>query len=211
MKHIKKLAVASLLGLSAILCGCDGGGDDGHSFNVGDNDPNVIVCIGDSITQGYACEGAPYPSYLAALTGKSVRNGGIAGAQMHDGINSAQAALGVKPGYMCIMYGSNDAIRERDIEEVVSSLTTIIELCRANQTIPIVALPPPQTGEHAIFNGKLDRINEAIKNTCDSLGVKCVDVNRAFGDTPEIYQTSDGLHPNAEGSQIIAQQFARCF
>lgn len=211
MKHIKKLAVASLLGLSAILCGCDGGGDDGNSFNVGDNDPNVIVCIGDSITQGYACDGAPYPSYLAALTGKSVRNGGVGGTTMEDGIHSAQAALGVKPGYMCIMYGSNDAIHDRNIDDIVNALTTIIELCRANSTIPIVALAPPQVGEHKIFNDNVNRINEAIENTCDSLGVKCVNVNRAFGDTPEIYLTSDGLHPNAEGSQIIAQQFARCF
>lgn len=211
MKCLSIIAITTIFGLASVFCGCDGGSDDSGSFDIGDNDPNLIVCIGDSITQGYACEGLPYPSNLAALTGKTVRNAGVGGTIMADGIASAKAALGVKPGYMCIMYGANDAIHSIDPADIVNSLQTIIELCRENKTIPIVGLVPPQTGEHAIFNPNVVDINVAIMNKCGAMGVICVNVYGAFGSTPEIYLTSDGLHTNPDGSMIIAQQFAACF
>lgn len=208
MKYSSIMAFATLLGFTSLLCGCDGGGG---GVDIGDNDPDVIVCIGDSITEGYACEGLPYPTYLATLVEKKVRNAGVGGTTMVEGVSSAKAALGIKPGYMCIMYGSNDAIHDRKLDTITEALTEIIELCRKNQTIPFVGLPPPQVGGHKIFNGNVIKINEAIKNTCDELGVKCVDIYNAFGEAAEDYLTSDGLHPNAEGSLLIAQEFADCF
>ena len=36
--------------------------------------PNLIVCLGDSITEGYRCIGAPYPTRLSQMSGRPVRN-----------------------------------------------------------------------------------------------------------------------------------------
>lgn len=208
MNFLKKgLSLALALSV-AIFTGCeDGGGDGASSGDIGDNNPGLIVCIGDSITYGYLCDGAPYPSQLANITGKSVRNGAVCGATSDRGISAARAALQTKPAYLCILYGSNDAIHQRPIEDLKAHIATIINLAKNNKTIPIVGTPPKQIGEHSLFDPLCQQMGQAIKEVCSSMGVACVDLYSAFGNGTS-YLVSDGLHPNAAGSLLIAQKFA---
>lgn len=182
----------------------------GSTSEFGENDPNLVVCIGDSITRGYACDGPPYPSCLAALTGKNVRNGGVNGALSSAGTSAANAAVGTKPGFMCILYGANDAIHSLDPSSTAANIRSIIAICKANNVIPIVATPPPQIGEHKQFTSNSLRIGSSIKAVCASEGVSCVDLYASFGANCTPLMTSDGLHPNASGAQLIASCFARC-
>ncbi len=190
----------------AFFCGCEdsGGGDD-----VGDNNPDLVICVGDSITQGFRCDGAPYPTQLAAMCGKTVRNFGIGGARAGAGASRIKSQLSCKPGYVCIMYGSNDAIKggRSSAAAVQESLRAIIAACKDNQSIPIVATIPPMVRGHDFFAGAVPVINEAIRSVAKEEGARLVDVNKAFGDG-EAYLGIDGLHPNAAGAQIIAECFS---
>lgn len=199
-------AMAMFVGV-AFFCGCEdsgGGGDD-----VGDNDKDLVICVGDSITQGYRCDGAPYPSQLAAMTGKTVRNMGVAGQQAGAGASRISSQLGCKPGYVCILYGANDAIREggSSANSVKESLRSIIVACKNNKSIPIVATTPPMVRGHSLYDGGARAINEAIRALAKEEGVKLVDLYREFGDG-EGYLGGDGLHPNAAGAKLIAKCFA---
>ncbi len=197
--------IAMAVGI-ALFCGCEddgGGGDD-----VGDNNPDLVICVGDSITQGFRCDGAPYPSQLAAMCGKTVRNLGIGGARAAAGASRISSQLACKPGYVCIMYGANDAIMAggSSANSVKESIRSIIVACKNNKSIPIVATTPPMIWGHRIFDGGARAINEAIRNVAKEEGARLVDVYGAFG-TGEAYLVADGLHPNAAGAKLIAQKF----
>ncbi len=198
---------ATLAAAAALVtfCGCedDGGGGD-HDF--GDNDPNLVICVGDSITQGYACDGAPYPSQLAAMSGKQVRNLGIGGAESGVGASRISSQLSCKPGYVCILYGANDAICGGGAGGAKENIRAIISACKKNKSVPIVATTPPMIGEHGIFNDAAKSINEAIRAVAGEEGVGLVDLYGAFG-SGEAYLVSDGLHPNAAGAELIARKF----
>ncbi len=196
---------------SFFIVGCDSGDSGGGgTSDIGDNDSGIVVCVGDSITHGEACGGAPYPTHMAQILGKQVRNGGVPGATSDAGISAASAGLELKPAYMCILYGSNDAAKGRDAASVAENIRAVINLCKANSTIPIVGTPPAQTLEHAIYNVKVKAVADAIKNVCKEEGVTCVDLYNAFGgDNPDdTLYVSDGLHPTLDGCILIAQKFA---
>lgn len=206
MKRILRFTAAalaaSLLSLVPAGCGGDGGGDD----DLGDNDRNLVACIGDSITQGYNCQGAPYPSRLAVMSGKQVKNYGVGGTTSSYGVSVVGSALGRKPGYVCILYGANDCVQGIGTGTTVENLRRIVHACKNNKTKPILATPTPMTGEHKLYNGRVTRLAEAIKAMAKEEGVTCVDLNAAFGDGAGLL-VGDGLHMTDAGSDLIAKKF----
>ena len=201
------IATAAMAAAVALFCGCEDGGGGGD--DVGDNDPDLVICVGDSITYGYACDGAPYPSQLAAMTGKTVRNYGVPGEQAGGGVARISSQLGCRPGYVCILYGANDAIVEggSSANSVKEALRNIIAACKNNKSIPIVATTPPMIRGHSFFDGAACTVNDAIRELAKEEGVKLVDLYAEFGDG-ESYLGADGLHPNAAGAELIARCFA---
>ncbi len=207
LKVFKPLFAMAFLSAMVVFVGCEH--DDGDP-DVGDNNINVVVCAGDSITQGYACDGTPYPGQLAAMSGKTVRNAGVRGVHASYGASKISAFLSCKPGYVCILYGSNDAIGGGSAADVKANLRRMVTACKNNKTIPILATVPPMIKSHASFNGKARSINMAIRELASEEGVALVDLYSAFG-SGENYLVSDGLHPNAAGAKLIAQCFLGAF
>lgn len=164
-RMLRMFAAAALLALP-LASGCedDGGGGGG---DVGDNNPELVACIGDSITQGYKCEGAPYPSRIAAKTGKTVLNFGVAGATSAYGASIISSVVARKPGYVCILFGSNDAIMSRGPEHAAANIRAIIQVCKDHSCVPIVGTPPKMIGGHASFDPAAAAIAAAIPIQCE--------------------------------------------
>lgn len=199
-------ALISLLALPlAPGCEDDGGG---ASKDVGDNNPDVVACIGDSLTQGYKCVGAPYPTRLAAKTGKTVLNFGVAGATSAYGASIISSVVARKPGYVCILFGSNDAIMSRGPEHAAANIRAIIQVCKDHSCVPIVGTPPKMIGGHASFDPAAAAIAAAIKAVAKEMGVACIDFYSAFGDGVEYLNPDDGLHLSDAGGEKIASGFA---
>lgn len=211
MNKIKKFLTPMVAIVATLLftVGCDSG-DGGVSTDVGDNDVNLVACVGDSITAGYACDGAPYPSRLAGMIGKKVQNYGVGGRTSGEGVSAVKSALASKPGYVCIMFGSNDAIHGYDASSVAENIRTMIHACKDNKSIPIVANIPIMVGEHDIFNPAGERIANAITQVAKEEGVAFVDVRGAFGNGDGLIN-SDGLHLTDAGGTKLAQCFASKF
>lgn len=170
------------------------------------NDPNLVACLGDSITEGSNSEGVPYPSRLAAMAGKRVLNYGAGGTTSSAGIGAVATALGRRPGYVCILYGANDCISGVPAETTVAHLRHIVRACRNNGTKAIVATPTPMTGSHERFNAGAAALAPAIKAMAKEEGADCVDLFGAFGSGAGLLG-EDGLHMTDAGNDLIARKF----
>ena len=201
------LSALSLATLLVFSTACEDDDGDGGGSAISDaNDRNLVVCIGDSITQGDSGRGAPYPSQLAAMSGKQVVNMGVGGATASDAPSAARNAIAKKPGYVCILYGSNDAIQGRDPAVSKESLRSAIGVCKAAGVRPVIGTPPSMRDGHALFDGGAKRMADAIRALASEEDVRCVDLYEAFGDGSGLL-VADGLHPNADGARLIAEKF----
>lgn len=199
--------VSSLIGaclgflvLAAGLTGCDSGGSGGSgSVDFGANDPNVVVCCGDSIT-AYG-----YPAILAGMVGKTTYNSGVPGQETDSGVGNVNAALGrYRPGYLVILFGANDVIRGRDLSVATANLRTMIQLCKANQTLPIIGTLTPMYDTHEGWAPGAKELNNMIVSMAGSEGgVRVARFDSAFGSNRSLVD-ADGLHPTSAGNVVLA-------
>ncbi len=215
LKHLKPdgcLAKAlaqglALLAVGFLLSGCENSsGSSGFSPSTfGDNDPGVVVAMGDSLTTGSALRGPSYPSLVEQMSGKTVINQGVNGALSSDGVNRITDVLQhYKPGYVFILYGVNDVIHISSDNWTIENLRFMIQAARYNLTIPIVGTISPRyrwdgTSRHT-------SLNERIRQLCKEEKVRLADVEAEFGDAQDL-MLPDGLHPNDSGNLIIATVF----
>lgn len=193
------LAVAAL---ALWVCGCE---DDDAPPDFGENDPNVVVAAGDSLTQG------GYPSLLAAQIGKTVIDAGHGGYQTSSGLSVVNSALSRnKPGYVLIWYGANDVIHDLSHESIIANLRTMIQAAKANKTVPIISNCTPMYWGHDIFNGSVQLLNPKIAQLASEEGITMVDMAGAFG-TDTSYYVADGLHFNSAGDELVARTWAGAF
>ena len=190
--------VAMLILLPTVI-GCENDGAAAHDF--GDNDPGVVIAVGDSITED------GYPAILSGMSGKTVLDMGVGGASSMEGISPAIEGLAIySPGYMLILFGANDIIGDDDFTGTIAALRAMIQAAKANSTVPVIAtLTPMIEINHA---GQVAELNSLIKQLASEEGVAVADLAAAFGDG-ETYMSNDGLHPNAAGDRLIAETFAR--
>ena len=193
-----------------LISGCEdsGGGSlsSGHDF--GDNNPDVTVAYGDSITYGTGLSGSQsYPAQLSGILGKTVINAGSPGRWASDGVSGISSTLSRhKPGYILVLFGANDLIFSRNADAIVSDLRTIVQAAKNNNTIPIIAALTPVYDGHSFIAGGIDAINPKIKQMAKDEGIKLADLNKAFGSDRSLLQR-DGLHPTAAGAAKMAQVF----
>lgn len=178
--------------------------------NVGSNDINKVICIGDSITEGTcAPAGAPYPSRLASLCGKTVVNAGVCGEKSAATATRAPGLLAAEqPGYMCLLIGANDATIQNNPNPslVGNNVRTIIRAAKAQQTVPIVGTLLPMYRDHSIYNNNASRISDVIRQVVREEGAILVDLQGEFWTDDSLIQ-NDGIHPTSMGTQIIAAAF----
>jgi len=212
VRPIVRLARFALLPL--LLAGCGGGGpeeDRLENRDPGGNDLNVVVAFGDSLTRGSECACDPYPRRLAALVGKTVLNTGVSASRAIQNVSRTQEAIDkYHPAFMLILYGINDLIASAEVDSVVAALGQMLDVCEANQVVPVLATYPQPIGAHLGFAERALFLNEGIRQLAKARGLFCVDLEREFDAEAALYE-ADGLHPNDAGTQLMALAFADLF
>lgn len=206
-----RLAPCGLLCGILVLAGCEGGSkghiSDGHDF--GPNNPSLYVAFGDSITAGAGLAN-PSDSYsvkLAGMLNKTVINKGFPGYSSGQGLDVIYPILDdYKPGYLLILFGVNDLIMGYGEEVAAVNLRIMIQACKDNKTIPVIATLTPVFGGYVGLSSGVGRLNDKIRQISSELNVPLVDLNGAFGDNL-IYIQTDGLHPNETGHALMAITF----
>ena len=174
--------------------------------DVGVGIADTVVAFGDSITEGHGV--TPYSAYLQNMLGgaATVVNQGVGGETTMQGAQRIGGVLQTyKPNYILIMEGANDAILGISYTTTKFNLSVMLDQCRG--TIPILSTITPDIRESGLGNSIPNLYNKAIGSLAASRGVRLVDsYSYVVSDWSSL--TTDGLHPNEQGAQILARGFA---
>jgi lysophospholipase L1-like esterase len=195
--------------LLLIFSGCEGS-SGGHDYDFGNNDPNVCVAAGDSITAGYGLADPgqqAYPSVLSIMSGKTIYNKGVSGSESDYGVNTVRQNLSqYSPGYLLILYGINDILCYHSVNSILNNLEFMADQAKANKTVPVLATLTPLFEWHAAFQSKVNTLNDQIRWLADYKNIPLADLAAGF-DFDSSYIGPDGLHPNKQGQELIAAIF----
>ena len=168
----------------------------------------MLVCYGDSITAGYGLQsGQAYPDALQRdLDARGYRykvvNQGTSGATSKDAVAGLSTILRLHPAVVIVEFGGNDGLRglppeqtQRNLDQVLTALEAAhIRILLAGITLP------PNYGPEYIQS--FDRIFTELAKKHRVAFVPMLYKNLI--QVPGVIQ-SDGIHPTAKGSEIIAR------
>ncbi|MGD9781325.1 MAG: SGNH/GDSL hydrolase family protein [Kiritimatiellia bacterium] len=147
--------------------------------NGSSNHSDVVVCLGDSITEGYGATG--YPAYLETMTDKTCVNAGISGSQSIRGATRVRSLLyQYRPAYLCVLYGANDVITGKPAYYTIENLKFICDSAEHAFTCPILATLTPMSGAYAGNNAKIKDLNNKIRALALAGGYRLVDLEDEF-------------------------------
>jgi acyl-CoA thioesterase I len=176
--------------------------------------PIRVACVGDSIT-----EGTGYPAGLQALLGDNftVGNFGVGAATVlldtekpYMNQTAFQNAKSFQPNIVIIMLGTNDARPDHyaHIGEFVTDYRKLVSefqaLGKRKPEIWLVEPPPIFNASYGPTN-LIDGVIPRIGQVAFEMHLHVIDVYSALIDHPD-YFPFDGIHPNMEGAQIIANE-----
>lgn len=166
----------------------------------------TILAFGDSLTAGY---GLPpeqaFPVKLeAALRAKGhdvmIINGGVSGDTAGDGLARLEWSLGDEIDAAIVEFGGNDVLRGLPPDQAEQALDKILEFLKSRGLPTVLAgmLAPPNLGAEygAKFNGIFPRLAEKHGALLYPFFLDGVAANARLNQ-------ADGLHPTAEGVDVI--------
>lgn len=197
------------------LTGCDSSSDSylGDGWDFGNNNSNLVVAMGDSITYGALLTNRNdcYVNRLAGFLEMPVVNGGVEGATSGNGMEWINGVLDAyEPGFLIIDYGDNDIIHGYNFNYIILNLRTMCRIVIANKTIPVIATLTPTFFSHAYMDEDVIELNNRIRAMAEEEQVHVADLEEAFENDSK-YLMDDGLHPNELGHALIAVTFYDVF
>jgi len=169
----------------------------------------TLVCFGDSITAGYGLDSVnqSYPSDLERLLAARgyhyrVVNQGVSGNTTKDAVARVNAIVALHPDVVLVEFGGNDGLRGLSLEITKKNLDTVLTtLQAAHIRILLVGITlPPNYGPDYVKTFNAVFRDAAAKHHLPLMPMLYDGVYQVPGTIQ-----SDGIHPTAKGSQLIAE------
>ena len=167
----------------------------------------ILVCYGDSITAGHGLPyGQSYPDFLQKLLDArgyqyKVINQGTSGATTKDALAGLPFVLHLRPAIVIVEFGGNDGLRGLPVDQTRSNLDqllTALETAHMKILLAGITLPPDYGPDYIrSFDGIFRDL--AVRHHVAFIPMLYKNLIRAPGTIQ-----SDGIHPTAKGSAIIA-------
>ncbi len=166
-----------------------------------------MVCFGDSITAGYGePESASYPEDLnrtlpARHLPYRVVNAGVPGDTTTDALTRLPSILALHPQVVVVEFGGNDGLRGIDLKQTRANLMAVVDkLKQARIRVLLVGITlPPNYGPDYIRSFQQVYVDVARAEHVPLMPM----IYDGIYTVPGTIQ-SDGIHPTAKGSQMIA-------
>ncbi|MGC8548986.1 MAG: arylesterase [Acidobacteriaceae bacterium] len=170
----------------------------------------VIVCYGDSITAGHGL--IPSQAWPAALQHDlntrgyhyRVINAGVSGNTTKDGVDRLPLILAMHPAVVVVEFGGNDGLRGLPLAVTKRNLEVIVSrLLAAHAKVVLAGITlPPNYGEAYIHQFDLMYHQVAARYHVPLLPMLYAHIYTVPGAIQ-----SDGIHPTAKGSRLLAKAF----
>ena len=170
-------------------------------------DRPLLACFGDSITAGYGLStGQSYPDALQRDLDKlgyhyQVSNLGTSGATTKDAVAKLRSVLLLHPNIVIVEFGGNDGLRGLPLDQTRRNLDmvlTSLDSAHIKVLLAGITLPPNYGPDYVNQFGQIF-IDLAAKHHDAIVPM----IYKNLVGVPNTIQT-DGIHPTAKGSEIIA-------
>lgn len=174
-----------------------------------------ILCLGDSLTEGYGvARSEAWPALVEVILREkkinvTLINAGISGSTTASAPSRLRWHLKSKESvdWMILALGANDGLRGQPVEGIKKNLEGAIQVARSAGVKKIILAGmkiPPNYGND--YSEKFATVYPAVAKAFKiSLIPFLLD---GVGAKPEL-NLPDGIHPNAKGHKIIAQNVAK--
>jgi acyl-CoA thioesterase-1 len=167
----------------------------------------VIAAFGDSLSAGFGLDpGQSFPDDLQRLADAAgyryrVVNLGVSGDTTTDGVERLPSVLALKPVIVILEFGANDGLRGQPVASAKQNLADMIEALQKNGAQVILAgmTLPRNYGPEYIHS--FEQMYVELANQYRLLRIPFL--LDGVGGVASLTQ-ADGLHPTAEGAQIVA-------
>jgi acyl-CoA thioesterase-1 len=166
-----------------------------------------VVAFGDSLTAGLGLlEQEAYPARLQRKIDDAgykfeIVNAGLSGDTSAGGLRRLDWALEGDVRVLIVAFGGNDGLRGLPVSQMKENLSTIIEKARERGTVVILAgmEAPPNFGQEYATAFRQAFRDVALKERVLFIPFLLANV----AGKSELNQ-GDGIHPNQQGAQIVA-------
>jgi acyl-CoA thioesterase I len=172
----------------------------------------AIVCFGDSLTAGFGVDpGKSYPDVLEAELDRDgyryrIVNFGVSGDTTQDGLDRLPLVLAEKPRVVVLEFGANDGLRGQPVSIAEGNLAQMIEALQKAGVSTVLAgitLPPNYGPDY------IRKFNAIYAGLAAKYKLPLIPFLLAgAAGHPDLMQ-QDGLHPNTEGTRLVANNVAR--
>jgi len=168
----------------------------------------VLVVFGDSLSAGYGLPaGQSFPDDMQRTLDKEgyawqVKNLGISGDTTEGGVSRINSAVRLKPAVVILELGGNDGLRGLPLKVTRQNLETMIMAFQeAGAKVVLAGMTlPPNYGPDYIKNFEAIYRDLAVKYKLKLIPFLLADIV-----TPDLrYLQRDGIHPTAEGAEIVS-------
>ncbi len=167
----------------------------------------TVLFLGDSLTEGLGLETEQaFPNLIdkrlkAEGYNISIINAGISGSTSASALERMQWYVRSRPDLVILSLGANDGLRGLDVDNMKRNLAETIEFAQSNGIKVALTgmLTPPNMGEEYTTSFAKVFPDLAAEYNLDFMPFLLQDV----AGIPELNQ-ADGIHPNLEGSRIVA-------
>jgi len=186
-----------------------------------------LICIGDSLTFGFGVSrGQRWTTRVQELTGAQVLNEGINGdttGGMLCRLSGLLRSERLSETVIMIMGGANDIFYSGTSQHARANIAAMAQQTLASGACPLIGIVPPisadfcpeQWSEAVDFAAAEKELAEYcawLRNFCTAFGIEYADLAVPLTDAagaPKRALFSDGLHPTAEGHELIARALAK--
>lgn len=169
---------------------------------------STILFLGDSLTEGYQLsKEESFPSVIERKLSKThkdlkVINGGVAGATSASGPKRMEWYKKTKIDIMVLALGSNDGLRGMKVSETEKNLSAVIEKAQSRGIKVILAGMKMPTNMGETYRQEFEKVFPKI---AAKYKIRLIPfLLDGVGGNPKL-NLPDGIHPNAKGYEVIAQ------
>ncbi len=204
------MTLLSLVGLAVLACGSPESTVPRQARIPPTTAPEgpLVVFLGDSLTAGFGLgEPQAFPAILGEKLeheGRPIRvvNAGVSGDTSAGGLRRLDWVLGLRPDVLVVGLGANDGLRGQPAAAVEANLRAIIVRAReAGVSVVLLGMRlPPNLGPAYV-----EKFEAVYPRLARELDVPLVPfLLKGVAARPDL-NLEDGIHPNADGQRIVAE------